>query len=736
MFNKRPNITINESNFPILKDFFNIKTLLKTSIGNRKIFHGGYIFTELLKQTMADVKKISTLTKRNVFVKQINKTQTKRINTGAIDAVIGRNTIFNMIDCQDFNSNNKFYGNNVGRYKVITKLDMTAFSKALQLDTLTTLYSKKLPVDFKIEDLGFIDMISSSENSPGISCLETVIGTFISSVNDCMPQHEIENVLGKYVNLVETRGNDMINLKTCWYVIINQSIFRHEINSNFLFIHKWIYFLRKLLKNLVPCIEVYHVSERLYIIYSLPLTIYKILPDGMAYSAMEVSSSENILIDIVSKDCNLHGPTALLIFNLNSNHLIRNTMISHAIKQCVSGLISSPFLKNETTLLQRNRYQLIKGVPFYCTKANVLILPLEYNIEDSCVMNAKAVFKKKLFTVDHRLTLTLHLENVSLARVLINKFPIKIKPNLVLFKFNYAIIVHVGKHLSVIPDPFDNNIMNLIWTPNTDLINNKSVFLHGIELNFNVNFYCDVSISYEQDASCGTKIFILNGAQKSVVGHILKNNQMPRLHNTMSLEDVANIDIDIIQHPFSLKRLGFNFLFTPEISAIYNECFQYTAYDKLKVLESKKDFYVSDPVTNRFYVAGKDGLPIKALLYEGYIVIMGKQNPYSLIHSAEVNSTPINALTGQPEVRYQKYSNKNNHAFGLSESEREILLALGVNSFVEEMYDLSDSKNITLENNKGDKVCVPLSTSAARVLDMLSLSGTNVDFSIKDVEVG
>lgn len=731
-FKKNPNSIITAEDLPILNDFNCIKHLLGTCIGNRKIFHGGYTFTEMLKQTLIDIQHVLKLPKKNLIIKQINKTQTKRINVGAIDAIIGRNTVFNLHDCLDSsNVNPKFYGNNIGRYKVLSKLDITTYSKTLQLDILTTLYSKKIPIDFKMEDLGFIDIISSSENCPGISGLESVIGTFISSEKDCMPKEDIECFLSEYVELNMNLTDD---LPSCnwWYVIINQSIYKHSPRN--IPIEQWVNFLRRELKSKYPCVEIYHVSHRLYTIYSLPLTMYKILPDGYAYSAMEVSQSKTLLMDMISEDCNLHGPTSLLIFNLNSNNLTRNTMITHAIKQCVSGVSAWPLLKNERLLLERNKHQLIKGVPFYCVKANILILPLEYNIEDSCVLNSNSIYKKKLFTTNNKVTVTLHLQYVSLVRVLVNQFPIIMKPNLVLLKFKSDKVIHLGKHLSTSPDPLNKAVMNLIWSPNPDLIQTKGVYLIGIQLNYDnahVNLYCDISVSYEQNGCLGTKIFILNGAQKSVIGHILKTEHMPKLHNTLSIDDIAEYDIDIIQHPFSLKRLAFNFLFTPEISALYNECFQYTPYDRLKVLESKKDFFVSDPVTNKFYVNGKDGKPIKAILYEGFVVIMGKQNPYSLIHSAEIDSTPKSVLTGQPEVSYQKYSNKNNHAFGLSESEREVLLALGANGFIEEMYDLSDSTNVVLENNVGERVSIPFSTSAARVLDTLSLVGLDMKFSIK-----
>lgn len=734
LFKKRPNVTITAEDFPILNDFNDIKHLLERCIGNRRIFHGGYIFTEMLKQTLVDVNKVLKLPKRNLFIKQINKTQTKRVNMGVIDAIIGRNTVFNMQDCLDSAAiNPKFYNNNIGRYKVLTKLDVTTYSKTLQLDILTTLYSKKIPIDFKIEDCGFICITSSSENSPGMNGLESVIGTFISSEKDCMPQQQIESLLHNYVKLNALISNECCSQDMWWYVIINQSVYKHSPRE--VTIEQWTVFLRQILKSIYPCIEVYHVSSRLYTIYSLPLTMYKILPDGYAYSAMEVSRSENLMTEIIS-ECNLHGPTSLLIFNLNSNNLVRNTMITHAIKQCVSGITAWPFLKNERLLLKKNIYQLIKGVPFFCLKANILILPLEYNIEDSCVLNANSVYKKKLFTTDNIVTVTLHLQQVSLIQVLVNKFPVLIKPNIVLLKFKSDKVIHLGKYLSINPDSLNKQVMNLIWTPNPDLIKTKKIYLNSIQLNYDdsANLYCDISISYQQDGCLGTKLFILNGAQKSVVGHILKAKNMPKLHNSLSLDDVEELDIDIIQHPFSLKRLAFNFLFTPEISALYNECFQVTPYDKLKVLQSKKDFFVSDPVTKSFYVNGKDGSPIKAILYEGFVVIMGKQNPYGLIHSAEAGSTPTSALTGQPEVSYQKYSNRNNHAFGLSESEREVLIALGLNCFIEEMYDLSDSTNITLENRRGESVNIPCSTSAARVLDMLSLVGVDVNFSVKNIE--
>jgi len=75
---------------------------------------------------------------------------------------------------------------------------------------------------------------------------------------------------------------------------------------------------------------------------------------------------------------------------------------------------------------------------------------------------------------------------------------------------------------------------------------------------------------------------------------------MPILHNTACLLDVADANVDIIQHPFSLKRLGFNFIFTPEISSLYNECFNISTYDRIKVLEKKRDYYVSNPMTKNF----------------------------------------------------------------------------------------------------------------------------------------
>lgn len=737
LFKKKPNTTITSEECPILSDFNDIKQLLGTCIGNRKIFHGGYIFTEMLKQTLYDVQKVFKLPKKNLFINQINKTQTKRVNTGTVDAIIGRNTVFNMQDCLDSSGTNpRYFNNNIGRYKVLTKLDITTYSKTLQLDILTTMYSKKISIDFKIEDLGFIDITSSSENSPGISGLESVLGTFISSESDCMPQEHIETVLREYVNLDSICLKDGLcfpNLQDWWYVIVNQTIYKHY--SKEVSIEQWTDYLRKILKSSYPCVEVYHVSNRLYTIYSLPLTLYKILPDGYAYSAMEVARSERLLISIVSEDCNLHGPTSLLIFNLNCNNLVRNTMITHAIKQCVSGLAAFPYLKNERLLLQKNKYQLISGVPFYCLKANILILPLEHNIEDACVVNANSIYKKELFTTENKVTVTLHLQHVSFVKLLVEDFPVLIKPNMVFLKFKSEKIVNFGKYLSTTHDPLNKEVTNLVWNPNPDLIRTKNVYLIGIELNYDTNtdLFCDITLSYKQNGCLGTKLFILNGAQKSVIGHILKKEHIPTLHNTLSMDDIAAHDIDIIQHPFSLKRLSFNFLFTPEISALYNECFQFTPYDKLKVLESKKDYFVSDPINKSFYV-DSCGQPIKAILYEGYVVIMGKQNPYSLIHSAEVDSTPTSSLTGQPEVSYQKYSNKNNHAFGLSESEREVLVALGLNSFIEEMYDLSDSTNITLENNRGETTNVPYSTSAARVLDMLSLVGVDVRFSVRNVD--
>lgn len=741
LFKKKPNLIVSVKSCPILNDFNNIRHLLASSIGNRKIFHGGFIFTEMLKQTLSVVQSVFQLPKNKLFINQINKTQTKRINTGTIDAVIGRNTVFNMQDSlQDstMGTNSKFYNSNIGRYKTLSKLDITTYSKTLQLDILTTMYSKKISIDFKIEDLGFIDITSSSENSPGISGLESVLGTFISSKKDCMPHDEIETCLSRYVDLKllsfdNYSGWCLNNSSSWWYVIINQNIYTHLPKCNS--IKEWSDNLRKILKSIYPCVEVYHISNRLYTIYSLPLTMYKILPDGFAYSAMEVAQSEKLFMDIISEDCNLHGPTSLLIFNINCNNLVRNTMIAHAIKQCVSGLSAWPFIKNERLLLKKNAYQLIKGVPFYCLKANILILPLEHNIEDSCVVSANTIYKKNLFTTNNKVTVTLHLQKVSIVKILIKKLPTLIKPNMVLLKFKSDKISHLGKYLSTVSDPLNKEITNLIWTPNPDLIKTKNVYLNEIQLNYDSfdNLYCDITISYNQYGCLGTKIFILNGAQKSVIGHILDEDHMPILHNSLSMNDIVHHDIDIIQHPFSLKRLAFNFLFTPEISALYNECFNYTPYDKLKVLESKRDYFVSDPIFKSFYV-DTDGNPIKAILYEGFVVIMGKQNPHALIHSAEAESTPISILTGQPEVSYQKYSNKNNHAFGLSESEREVLVALGLNSFIEEMYDLSDSTNITLENNVGDTMCIPFSTSAARVLDMLSLVGVDIKFSVDNID--
>lgn len=725
--------------FPILNDFTSMQQWLPTSIGNRKIFHGGYVFTEMLKQTLIDVENLYKLEKRDVYIKQLIRTQTKRINTGCIDAVIGKNTVFNLPENETSSTTFKNYTtNSIGRYKILHKLDFTAISKCLQIDILTTRFSRRIPINLQRGDVGYVCLVSNSEQSPGTTNLELVLGCLVSTPADCVSGDIIESFLGLHVQLsLVPRASSDNQLEeeeeeeedSWWYLIINQSLFKHLKQP--VDISDWVACLRYSVKKvLAPCIEVYQISKRFYVIYSFPLTLYKPFHDGLVYSSMEVSTTDSLYVNIIAEHFNLHGPSAMLIPNLNSNHLIRNTMAVHAIKNCVSG-IPSTLLKNETYLL--NKSKLIPGVPFYVIKANILIFPLSHNIEDACAISARSAHEKKLFTLCKKSTSTLHLENPTVLKKLIKHFPTSLKPNMVFMKFKAEKTFHVGKNLSITSDIFEEDISNVIWTPNTDVIR-ADHYLKCIKISRdkNGNYYCDFEVEYTQDGDVGMKMFFLNSTQKTVVAVEFGEDEMPLLHNTPSIDDVANVDIDIIQHPFSLKRLSMNFLFTPEFFTIYNDCFSLSAVEKLFSLRGKKDYYVSNKKTGRFYVDA-DGYPVQAILYEGYVLVMGKQNPYAFLHCANIDHTPLNSLTGQPEIRYQtsNFLNKNNHCFGLSESEREVCVALGLNSFLEEMHDLSDETHLMLENYKGHQVCIPSSKSTARVLDMLSLAGAEVDFLIK-----
>jgi len=112
---------------------------------------------------------------------------------------------------------------------------------------------------------------------------------------------------------------------------------------------------------------------------------------------------------------------------------------------------------------------------------------------------------------------------------------------------------------------------------------------------------------------------------------------------------------------------------------------------------------------------------------------MTKQCPFYLLHKAN-QTTPRNALTGQPQTSYAKYLNCNNHSYGLTATEKSLLNGLGLNNFIETMEQLSDLSDYVMENSLGDKICVPLSQSTARVIDMLKLVGINIHFSVKNIE--
>lgn len=731
LYRKKPLTQMKEYEYPILQDFKGMTESLSTCFGNKKMFHAGFIFTSMLKQTISDINKLFDKPKKNVLIRQLIKIQRKRINTGAVDCIIGKNTLFNFPESNKSILSKTYNMNNVGRYKVINKIDYTTVCKSLQIDTLTTKYSKKIAIDLQKADIGFICLVASSEQSPGTTSLETALGCIISSENDCIPVHTLLYELNKRtIDLKEIRVKTDCDLKDKrWlYVIVNQSLYKHTLilSKSSDFIH-WILKLRQDLKAISPFVEVYPVSERLYCIYSLHLTLYKIFHDGLPYSAMETT---DLFIEMISENYNYHGGSALLIPNLNCNNLVRNTMIIHSIKNCISGHTDSK-LKNEVYLL--NKYELIKGVPFYCIKGNILIFPMEFNIEDAVMVNAES---RELFSICHKMTLPLQLENPHFIKILIETFPVGIKPFMVIAKFTCDRIVHIGKHLSTSTDPFNKDVTNLIFTPNPDLIKEKDLILNEARITqSNENqIYIDFQINYIQEVVPGTKVFVFNGAQKSVIGCIVPKENIPILHNSPNLEDISNINVDLIQNPYSLKRLSMNFLYTPEHFKFFNDCFSVSAIDRLNVLLGKKDYYVSDPKTGRFYV-DIYGSPVKAILYEGYIGIM-RQNPYALIHSADIDNTSINTITGQPEVRYQQSQNNNfnSHPYGIGDTERDVATGLSINHFIEERYDLSDACPVVLENSDHEKVCVPGSKSLKRVLDNLALTGVEFDFLIKHIE--
>ena len=740
LFRKQPNAMLTEGTCPLIKDFVGMKNLLTNCIGNKKLASGGYIFPQLFRQTIRAIMRVCESKRGRVYVKAIINETRKNVHTGRVDSVIGQATAFNFHNgykTGGVNSEKHYNVNNVGRYKVLNKLDATATTRAFQLDTLTKLYSKKIKNDLRKEDIGFLDLVTTSESAPGITGLELVLGTFISSPNDVMSFDDLVTTIGRAVgdNLIRCSDNENGEAPHYYYVIINQTLFKHvKLETN---LDEWVATIRPILKNIRPCVEVYKISERLYYVLSIPQTIFKIYKDGYVYSAMEVATSSTMYNEILQSNVNIHGPSAVFVFNLNSNHLVRNATIINAVRQCVTGM-SSGLLKNETIMLKGQ--PMVGGIPFYCIKANVLVLPMEYNVEDACVLNAKSVFDKNLFTILNKVTTTVQLEGgVEFTRPLIVKFPTTLRAGIALLKYKCENTVRIGKHLNVKTDVLegDNDIMVVTWNPNNDLIGGGVVCLESIRIHKQDGesfCYCDFQVSYYQRATLGTKLFILNGGQKMVVGKILRGDRMPRLYNSPSISDPAmGVDVDIVQHPFSLKRLSFNFLYTPDICALYNECFDTTPEQKLHVLLNKRmDYYVNDPTTNRFYV-DEAGWPIKALLYQAFVVLMNNNNPHNLLHKADENTTR-NEMTNQPQVNYQRFHTTNNNCYGLTDAERDVLVGLGLNSFIELMGDLSDSSFCVLENSVGERVCVPMPHSATRVMDMLRLAGINIGFSVKDVE--
>jgi hypothetical protein len=742
------NETLSLENCTFLHEFKPFADLLKKTIGNKRVFNSSLI-SKMFYQCVVDLHKhISVVdkTRLDFRVRNFLRRQCTILNTGILDSVIGKRTNF----LASLKENRHFDQFRTGRFKNITKIDYTLICKLFNLDIMVSRYAKKIPIEFCDADLGFICPVSTSEQNPGLMNLEIVIGTFISCEEDVVPggDRQIVEILQTSTRLGGGVRFELVTEPTeiilpnpenpGRIVIINNSIYK-DINSIFKCsdMARWIEKLRQVLKLKFRCIEVYAISETLYVIYSYTNTLFRYMSNGLAYSAMELAL-DSVVQRRLEND-NLHGPSCATIPFINCNKSSRNTFIVHSTRQTIGYNMSSKydFLTHRIDLLSKEAP--ICELPFWLQRVNVLMIPQPYNVADSFILSSRSVIEKDLFTFKHTyianvLIRTLSCNDTIFARAMVDRYP-NIKPGMVFMKFTNTknlTIINVGKHLSLVDDPDSKSITNIIWNPNVHFID-KGVQVDLIETT--VCFYkLENQLSYSfkivflERPKVGSKVVI--NCQKGIIGRIYEQNELPELIDIETGQEFTN-EIDIVQSPMSIKRLAFNFLYSSsEDENVYlKDCFDHTTAKKLRLLESRKDYFIKNKSTGEFYL-DLSGKKSKAIVYTAFAMYMWKQSPSTVLHSAELGKTSTNELTTQPECRNVKYSNSNSHAFGLSESERETLGCLGSNSVIESLYDMSDPEFMTL-----DGIVNPLSESTKRVLDMLYLNNLNFNFNFSDQSV-
>lgn len=721
----------NPSNCPILQKYVNLSENIRNNVGNKKIFHGGNVFVKLLENCLNDLSRMhnSSSISRSMVDNKMRKyirQHNINLNTGVIDAVIGKRTKF-IHHAKSGNSMQSSFQNinRTGRFKEVTKIDYILICKLFQLENMTSLYAKKIPIDYHDSDIGYLCPTATSEHYPGILNLETVIGTFISSISDYISNDTIEKYL---VSIdVDLKQYDFNDSEKDWYLIINQKMYMHSPRFSQT-LRDWVIFLRNELKRIYMCIEIYPVDSNLYVIHSLENTLYKFMPDGLTYTAMELSTL-NIFEDMP----NILGPTSALIPFISCNKGTRNTFMVHALRQAAGKSI----IRKETFDCLSQRVDLkrpiamIEGIPFWTEKANILILPDPHNIEDAFVVSKESV-KKGLCNTEHTHVITVVFDIIqnNSTRNLITIFPCEIRKKLALFKYTKtgAVVISSNKNLLLENDPDDSYIGRAIWLPNSCSIPDRGVKIIKFvrARNASKEFYHYV-ISFTEKPTLGSKIVILHGCQKGVISNFLSKDDLPELVDQFG--HTIDVDIDIIQNPTSIKRLAFNFLYAGA-DVYLNDSFKHTVDEKIKLLQQKPDYLVRNKKTKVLY-HDSNGQPIKAILYSAFILYMWKQTPSSFLHSAELNITPINNLTGQPECRNNREFNKNSHAFGISEMERETLVAIGTNSLLQSLHSCSDPDYMVVTEKDGETVQFPLSVSTRRALDMCFLYGINLNFNFK-----
>lgn len=716
------------SNCPLLQKYVRLSDNLRQNIGNKRIFHGGYVFVKLLENCLSDLYRIcNSLSSKPLVVNKMRKyirQNNINLNTGVIDSVIGKRTKF-IYHTKSGNSIQSGIQNitRTGRFKEIIKIDYILICKLFQLENMTSLYAKKIPIDYHDSDTGFICPIATSEHYPGILNLEPVIGIFISSISDCVP----DDVIEKYLSTVTTdlQLYDFMDCQTDWYLIINQKIYVHApLDGQTL--QEWVIFLRKELKRKYMCIEIYPIDNNLYVIHSLENTMYKFMPDGLAYTAMELSTL-NTFEDMT----NILGPTCALIPFISCNKSTRNTFMVHALRQAAGKNIlrEGEFECISHTVDLKNPKAMVEGIPFWTEEANILILPEPFNIEDAFVVSKDSV-EKGLFNTEHTQVITIIFDIIqnNSTRNLITAIPCEIRKQLALFKYakTGAAVISSNKNLLLECDPDDNSINRALWLPNSCSIPDRGVkIVKFVRAQHDSKEFYHYTIRYTEKPTLGSKIVVLDGCNKGIISNFLSKDDLPELIDQSGR--AIDIDIDIIQNPTSIKRLALNFLYTGE-EVYLNDSFKHTVNEKIKLLQQKPDYLVRNKKTKVLY-HDSEGRPVRAILYRAFVLYMWKQTPSSFLHSAELNITPINNLTGQPECRNNREYNKNCHAFGFTEMEREVLIGLGANSLLESLHSCSDPGNMTVTEEDGSTVQFPLSVSTRRALDMCFLNGINFNFN-------